>query len=156
MQRPMSSGFWDKYRRCQRHARGGLQHCCGVCAGQVDASGDFAIESIADGAYPISARCQNQALLANSSDGVLSPSVSDAFGVRRLSSASLAFARRALFDLIFIRAENPAACRAPAGIGSEARCAPAGGGGLCAGAGRRCGRAVSPRSGCAHLNILVI
>ncbi len=42
----------------------------------------------------ISSPNDSPTLLANSSDGVLSPSVSDAFGVRRLSSALLAFARR--------------------------------------------------------------
>jgi hypothetical protein len=57
-----------------------------------------AIEKIAICAMQESAGAVFEALLANSSDGMRRTYQNGTFEVRRLSRASLAFARRAVFD----------------------------------------------------------
>ena len=78
---------------------------------------------IAGGAYCTSAGNQKGALLANSSDGNRRTSVNDDFDVRHLSSASLAFARRAQKGLKSFRtgpSAGTSSCAHKAGDGTNA------------------------------------
>ena len=82
---------------------GDLGHILRASGVGADIDADETSKLIAARALFTGATARFEALLANNSDGNRRTSVNDDFDVRHLSSASLAFARRARFDMELLR-----------------------------------------------------